>query len=83
MGRCASGTLGGRDGQTEGAILGLLLDSQGAGLWSVEEMVSQLGSTRVEVIDGLAALQADGLIHRLADFVFPTRAATSFGRFAS
>jgi hypothetical protein len=68
-----------QDRRTEGAILGLLLDSQAGGWWSVEEMVSQLGAgSRVQVVDGLARLQADGLVHRMANFVFPTRAAVSF-----
>jgi hypothetical protein len=62
----------------EGAILGLLLNFQAGSIWSVEEVVRQLSASRLEVIDGLASLQAAGLIHRLSDFVFATRAASSF-----
>ena len=64
----------------DGAILGLLLNFDSGSLWSVEEVVRQLSATRLEVIDGLASLQAAGLIHRAGDFVFATRAASSFDR---
>jgi hypothetical protein len=66
--------------QAEGAILGLLLNFDSGSLWSVEEVVRQLSASRLEVIDGLASLQAAGLIHRVGDFVFATRAASSFDR---
>ncbi len=64
----------------EGAILGLLLNFEAGSLWSVEEVVRQLSASRLEVIDSLASLQAAGLIHRLGDYVFATRAASSFDR---
>jgi hypothetical protein len=67
-------------GQAEGAILGLLLNFDAGSLWSVEEVVRQLSASRLEVIDGLASLRAAGLIHRVGDFVFVTRAASSFDR---
>jgi hypothetical protein len=66
--------------QVEGAILGLLLNFESGSLWSVEEVVLQLSAPRLEVIDGLASLRAAGLIHRVGDFVFVTRAASSFDR---
>jgi hypothetical protein len=69
-----------QDVQAEGAILGLLLNFEAGSIWSVEEVVSQLSVSRVEVIDGLASLRASGLIHRLGDFVFVTRAASRFDR---
>jgi hypothetical protein len=69
-----------RDSQAEGAILGLLLNFDAGSLWSVEEVVRQLSASRLEVIDGLASLRAAGLIHRAGDFVFATRAASSFDR---
>jgi hypothetical protein len=69
-----------RDRQAEGAILGLLLNFEAGSLWSVEEIVRQLSTSRVDVIDGLASLQAAGLIHRFGDYVFATRAASSFDR---
>ncbi|HEX4837603.1 MAG TPA: hypothetical protein VFV03_03640 [Solirubrobacteraceae bacterium] len=67
-----------QDRQAEGAILGLLLNYEAGSMWSVEEVVRKLSASRLEVIDGLASLQAAGLIHRLGDFVFATRAAASF-----
>ena len=66
--------------QAEGAILGLLLNFDAGSLWSVEEVVRQLSTSRLDVIDGLASLQAAGLIHRVGDFVFAARAASSFDR---
>lgn len=69
-----------QDKRAEGAILGLLLNFDAGSLWSVEEVVRQLSTPRLEVTDGLASLQAAGLIHRVGDFVFATRAASSFDR---
>jgi hypothetical protein len=69
-----------RQGQVEGAILGLLLNFEAGSLWSAEEVVRQLSASRVDVMDGLASLQAAGLIHRVDEFVFATRAASSFDR---
>jgi hypothetical protein len=66
--------------QVEGAILGLLLNFEDGSIWAVDELVRQLSAPRVEVIDGLTSLEAAGLIHRLEDFVFATRAASSFDR---
>jgi hypothetical protein len=51
-----------------------LLLSDGESIWSVEELVAEVGR-RLEVIDSVAALQAAGLVHRCHDFVFATRAA--------
>jgi hypothetical protein len=69
-----------QDKQAEGAILGLLLNFEAGSIWSVEELVRQLSASRLEVIDGLASLAAAGLIHRIGDYVFATRAASSFDR---
>jgi hypothetical protein len=66
--------------QAQGAILGLLLNFDAGSVWSVEEVVAHLSAPRVEVIDGLASLRAAGLIHRFGEFVFASRAASSFDR---
>lgn len=70
----------GQGRQAEAAILGLLLDFDAGSIWAVEELVRQLGAPRLQVLDGLASLEAAGLIHRLGDFAFATRAASSFDR---
>ncbi|HEX4115067.1 MAG TPA: hypothetical protein VHY18_04250 [Solirubrobacteraceae bacterium] len=70
--------IAGQERQAEGAILALLLDFQAGSLWSVEELIRQLSASRLEVIDGLASLHAAGLVHRIGDYVFATRAASSF-----
>ena len=62
--------------RTEQTILILLL-TKGQNIWSVEELVSEIGR-RLDVINSLAALHAAGLIHRCNDFVLPTRAAVRF-----
>lgn len=69
-----------QDRNVDGAILGLLLDFEAGGLWSVEELVLELGTSRIEVVDGLASLRAAGLIHRCGEFVFATRASSRFDR---
>jgi hypothetical protein len=69
-----------RGRQAEGAILGLLLDFESGSLWSVEELVRHLSASRLDVLDGIASLGAAGLIHCVGDFVFATRAASSFDR---
>ena len=69
-----------QSGQTEGAILGLLLDVEAGSLWAEEELVRALSASRVDVLDGLASLHAAGLIHRCEGFVFATRAASNFDR---
>ncbi|HTA15056.1 MAG TPA: hypothetical protein VK781_09395 [Solirubrobacteraceae bacterium] len=66
--------------QAEAAILGLLLNFEAGSIWSVEEVVRQLSAPDLEVMDGLASLQAAGLIHRAGGFVFASRAASSFDR---
>lgn len=70
----------GQGRQAEAAILGLLLDFDAGSIWAVEELVRQLGAPRLQVLDGLASLEAAGLIHRLGEFAFATRAASSFDR---
>jgi hypothetical protein len=62
--------------RTEGTILTLLL-SDGQCVWSVEELVVEIGR-RLDTTDAVAALNAAGLIHRCGDFVFATRAAIRF-----
>lgn len=74
------GCVADRDAQTEGAILGLLLDFEAGSIWSDEELVRALSASRVAVIDGLASLHAAGLIHRCNGFVFASRAASSYDR---
>lgn len=72
--------MAGQERQAESAILALLLNFDAGSLWSVEELIGQLSASRLEVIDGLASLQAAGLIHRIDDYVFATRAASTFDR---
>lgn len=62
--------------RTEQTILILLL-TKGQNIWSIEDLVSEIGR-RMDTVDALAALQAAGLLHQCNDFVFATRAALRF-----
>lgn len=70
----------GESNAAEAAILGLLLNFDAGSIWSVDELVRQLSASRLDVLDGIAELAASGLVHRIDDFVFATRAASSFDR---
>jgi hypothetical protein len=67
-----------RPEQAEAVILSMLLNPDGGCIWSVEELVRELSSSRLQVEDGLAGLQGAGLVHRVDEFVFATRAAWRF-----
>jgi hypothetical protein len=69
-------TVAERDHRTEQTILILLLSDRQC-VWSVEELVAEIGR-RLDTTDAVAALNAAGLIHRCGDFVFATRAAIRF-----
>lgn len=55
----------------EKAVLILLLEDRYP--WTVEELTRELND-RTDAVDAVASLAGDGLVHRLGDFVFPTRA---------
>jgi hypothetical protein len=55
----------------EKAVLILLLEDRFP--WTVEELTRELND-RTDAVDAVASLAGDGLVHRLGDFVFPTRA---------
>jgi hypothetical protein len=64
-----------KEDREDAMVLGLLLNSDQPGLWSVDEVIRAAGDRRIGAADGLLRLERYGLIHRLGDFVFPTRAA--------
>lgn len=80
MDGCGACLTGEETRSAEAAILGLLLNFEAGSIWAVDEIVRQLSAPQLDVIDGLGELEAAGLIHRLGDFVFATRAASSFDR---
>lgn len=43
--------------------------------WTVEELVRECSCDRLATIDAIASLVGVGLVHRLGEFVFPTRTA--------
>jgi hypothetical protein len=67
------------DEHSELVVLTLLLDDATPVLWSLEELVSELGD-ELHVLDAVASLHGAGLVHRCGQFVLATRAATRFSR---
>lgn len=62
------------DRRDDSTVLSLLLKDPAAVLWSVDEVSREVGDA-VAATDALDRLLAVGLIHRLDQFVFATRAA--------
>jgi hypothetical protein len=59
---------------TDVVVLGIMLHDASSWPWSVAEIGRELQDhTRAE--DSIRRLAEHGLVHRLGDFVFPTRAA--------
>jgi predicted transcriptional regulator len=59
------------DQHRDQAVLHLLLDYSP---WTVDELVRELDNHRTGVRDSLGRLAGAGLIHRLGEFVFVSRA---------
>jgi hypothetical protein len=59
------------------AVLGLLLQRDGPGIWSEDELARTVGKP-MDVEDAIVRLHSEGLIHRLHGFVFVTRAAIHY-----
>ncbi len=77
------GLLGAAQAETriDDVVLSTLLDAQGAGLWSMEELIREVGE-RVAVEDSVARLLRAGLAHRCDGFVLASRAAFEYARIA-
>jgi hypothetical protein len=65
-------TVAERDGQTDRAVLGLLIYERTQGPWAVEEVAREIGRNPTDSLD---RLYGGGLIHRIDGFVWATRAA--------
>jgi hypothetical protein len=63
--------------QVQFAVLVLLLDPAGAGVWSLTELAREVG-WEFAVADAVVSLHAAGLVHRVGGVVWPTRAAVRF-----
>ncbi len=57
----------------ERAVLLLLFDDRAP--WTLDELGRELNDDRGDAADAVSSLTRAGLVHRLGDFVFPTRAA--------
>jgi hypothetical protein len=64
--------------QAEAAVLGLLTDAEVQRPWSLAELERELDN-HVRTVDAVRRLYAAGLVHRLGEFVFATRAAVRGG----
>lgn len=59
--------------RTDCWVIGLML-REGSWPWSVDELARELAN-RPNAEDSICRLTESGLVHRLGDFVFPTRTA--------
>jgi hypothetical protein len=66
----------------ERRVLFLLLESDDKGPWSVAEICRAIGEETL-ALDALFGLQAAGLVHRVHELVFPSRAAVHVNRLVS
>jgi hypothetical protein len=71
-----------REQRADADVLGLLLYDHMPHPWSDDEVAREFGDP-VEAADALSRLHRAGLVHRVGDFVFPTRAARTAARLAS
>ncbi len=62
-------------------VLGLLLAEQDQRPWLPGEIELEIGD-RISTVDAIDQLYAEGLVHRLGEFVFATRAAVNMERIA-
>jgi hypothetical protein len=62
----------------QAAVLDLLTDAEVQRPWSIGELKREIGHP-VRTADAVARLYAAGLVHRLDEFVFATRAAVRGG----
>jgi hypothetical protein len=67
------------EAQAEWAVLNLLIDSDHQRPRSVEEIIRERGS-RIDTLDAIDRLYGTGLIHRIGEFIFATRAAIRFSQ---
>jgi len=59
--------------EMDNTVIGFMLGGE-CWPWSLDEIVRECGD-RIDAEDAVARLAAAGLIHRLGEFVFPTRTA--------
>jgi hypothetical protein len=59
---------------TDNTILGLMFNDASSWPWSVEEIGRELANPN-EAQNSVCRLQEHGLVHRIGDFVWPTRTA--------
>ena len=71
--RAGEGPLEMDDDTRDGIVLSLLLNLEHP-VWSIDEVAKEFGS-QADAEDSCARLYSTGLIHRLGEFVFATRAA--------
>jgi hypothetical protein len=67
-------TVAEQDINADGNILLWLTQDDAQRPWSVDEIIREYGK-RADAVDALARLHGVGLIHRMGEFVWATRAA--------
>lgn len=66
------------DEDRDSLVLDLMLTESSSYPWSREEIVRVIGN-RVGALDAVARLEEEGLLHRVGEFVFPTRTCRRAG----
>jgi hypothetical protein len=66
-------------GDVRRVVLSLLLSPEDQRPWLPREIELEVGD-QVATVDALDQLYGEGLVHRLGEFVFATRAAVNMGR---
>jgi HD-like signal output (HDOD) protein len=61
------------------AILNLLIDTDQQRPRAIEELIREHGNQR-DALDGVDRLHSAGLVHRIGEFVFATRAAIRYSQ---
>lgn len=61
------------ENQTEKAVMELLLVDRQP--WAREEIAREISGSDLDAMDAVMRLEGAGLVHRLGEFVFPSRAA--------
>jgi hypothetical protein len=67
------------DEDRDSLVLDLMLTESSSYPWSRDELVRMIGGDRIGTFDSVTRLEAEGLVHRIGEFVFPTRTCRRAG----
>lgn len=67
------------DEDRDSLVLDLMLTERSGYPWSRDEIARTIGD-RIGAFDAVGRLEEDGLVHRMGEFVFPTRTCRRAGQ---